>query len=111
MSTRYILSKLALQDQDDIWDYTVENFGIDQAVTAVEEIDRHILLLCDGRKIGRVRRDLAPENHRVWVGPYGYLIIYIPETKPRCSCLGSGMGDRSCLRSLVVPTNELTGAG
>ena len=69
----YELSAEADKDIEDIFDYTAEEFGLDQAVTYVNAFDHVFADLLDNPELGRRRpeirqglRSIAKESHTVF---------------------------------------------
>jgi plasmid stabilization system protein ParE len=77
---RYVLSRLAADDIDDIWDFIAKR-NIDAADRVIDELYRAIRKLAEMPQIGHVREDLADRTHRFWP-VRDFLIIYHPDTKP-----------------------------
>lgn len=69
----YELSKEADKDLDELFDYTVEQFGMDQAIRYVSSFERVFERLCSQPKSGRLRveirkglRSVSPISHTVF---------------------------------------------
>lgn len=54
----YEITKLAEQDLEDIFDYTVEQFGLEQAVIYVSEFEAAFEGLAVNSKLGRERAEI-----------------------------------------------------
>ena len=80
MSEPYVLSRRALHDLIDIWNYIARR-DVDAADRVLEEIDTAFLKLAAHPEMGHIREDLAPRSYRFWP-IYSYLIIYRPNTSP-----------------------------
>ena len=76
----YILSPLAVQDLDDLWEFIARN-NLDAADRILEEIYEAIQHLVHMPLIGHIREDLADRSHRFWP-VRDFLIIYHPHTSP-----------------------------
>jgi len=59
----YKLTPEALSDLEDIWNYTAENWGVDQAVTYIDGLNSTFMLLADSPEMSRVRTELSPPVH------------------------------------------------
>lgn len=77
---RYVLSRLALQDLLDVWDYIAAD-SVDAADRVTNEIELALDRLADDPKIGHLREDLVTQPLRFWL-VHSYLIIYRAETEP-----------------------------
>ena len=69
----YVLSQSADHDLEDIFDYTVQEFGMDQAVSYLNGLDELFHMLLDNPELGRLRpelkaglRSIAKEAHVVF---------------------------------------------
>jgi plasmid stabilization system protein ParE len=76
----YILSPLAAQDLDDLWEFIARN-NLEAADRLLEEIDAAIQRLVRLPLIGHFREDLADRSHRFWP-VRDFLIVYHPDTSP-----------------------------
>jgi len=76
----YILSPLAAQDLDDLWEFIARD-NLDAADRILEEIYAAIQRLVRLPLLGHVRADVADASHRFWP-VRDFLIIYHPETSP-----------------------------
>lgn len=83
---RWQLSEPAVTDLEDIYDYTAENFGDEQAVDYLTALEVLFDNLSENPKLGRVRneirkglRSIAKSNHVVFyrVQPDGIIIIRV----------------------------------
>jgi len=54
---QYILSQEADKDLEDIFEYTAERFGLDQAIKYLDDFDFLFALLCD-KELGRGRNEI-----------------------------------------------------
>ena len=61
----YELSPEAEQDLSNIFDYTEKEFGLDQAVQYLKDLDRSFIQLCNNPNIGRERTEILNERLRV----------------------------------------------
>jgi plasmid stabilization system protein ParE len=78
--TRFVLTPLAEQDLNDIWDYLAAR-NIAAADRVLRALERAIERLVRRPGLGHLREDLADRRHRFPL-VYSYLIVYRPETKP-----------------------------
>ncbi|HWV14874.1 MAG TPA: type II toxin-antitoxin system RelE/ParE family toxin [Cellvibrio sp.] len=69
----YILSPEAESDLGDIFDYTQQQFGIDQAATYLSELEENFMRLIANPQLGRERneiceglRSLTPSSHVIF---------------------------------------------
>lgn len=74
----YVLSQSADHDLEDIFDYTVQGFGTDQAVSYLNGLDELFHMLLDNPELGRLRpelteglRSIAKEAHVVFYSVNG----------------------------------------
>lgn len=58
---QYELSQEADKDLEDIFDYTVTNFGIEQAVMYVSAFEQTFENLCNNPMLGRERNEIRTE--------------------------------------------------
>lgn len=79
--TPFILSRAAAADIADIWEYILEDAGIDRADAVREEIYHGILHACDHPHRGHRHDHLSDDSLRVW-NVYCYLIVYWPDMFP-----------------------------
>lgn len=68
--TRYVLSPAARADLDEIWDFTRDLWGDDQAKNYVREIERAILRVAGTPMIGRACDEVRPGYRRHAVGSH-----------------------------------------
>ena len=52
MKRRFVLKPRAQADLDEIWDYTVERWGIEQAETYTRQLAKHIQAIADNPALG-----------------------------------------------------------
>jgi plasmid stabilization system protein ParE len=78
--SNYILSPLARQDLNDIWDYIAQD-DFDAADRIINEIHDAILLMSSMPGIGHLREDLTDEPLRFWP-VRRYLIVYHTGAEP-----------------------------
>ena len=72
---RFRLSPAAETDLELIWDYTVESFGVDQALIYIDGLESACELLVDAPLINRPRVELKPA---VRIYPHAeHLLIYL----------------------------------
>lgn len=58
---KVILSKAADADLEDIFDYTVEKYGLDQAVSYVSGFDNTFNMIAENPEIGKERKEIRNE--------------------------------------------------
>jgi toxin ParE1/3/4 len=68
--TRYVLSPAARADLEEIWDYTCQRWGDDQAEEYVREIQRAIERVMDNPMIGRACDELRAGYRKHAVGSH-----------------------------------------
>ena len=68
--TGYTLSPAAQNDLGEIWDYTREHWGIDQAEQYLREIQRAIERVVSNPTIGRACNDVRPGYRKHVVGSH-----------------------------------------
>ncbi|BBX18754.1 plasmid stabilization protein ParE [Mycolicibacterium duvalii] len=68
--TRYVLSPAARADLDEIWDFTRDLWGDDQAENSVRETERAILRVVGNPMIGRACDEVWPGYRRHAVGSH-----------------------------------------
>ena len=74
MKLGYELSELALKDMDSIWNYTAEQWSVEQANTYYLQIFEVIEVICLNPQIGKSIKEVK-ENHRSQIAK-SHLIIY-----------------------------------
>ena len=77
MSLKYKLSKLALEDIDTIWDFTVINCSIVQAEKYYQQIFESIITICQNPMIGKSINEIKEKHRKMLVG--SHMIIYKQE--------------------------------
>ena len=78
--SRYILSRLALHDLLEIWEFIAAD-SIDAADRVSGDIEQALETLADNPRMGHLREDLAAQPLRFWL-VHSYLIVYRPVTEP-----------------------------
>jgi toxin ParE1/3/4 len=78
--SRYVLSPLARQDLNEIWEHIAED-DLDTADRFVDELEAAMDAIAKMPGMGHVREDLADVSHRFWP-VRSYLIVYHSDTKP-----------------------------
>jgi toxin ParE1/3/4 len=68
--SRYVLSPAARADLEQIWDYTRDRWGVDQAETYAHEIQRAIERVVDNPEIGRACDEVRPGYRKHGVGSH-----------------------------------------
>ena len=61
----YELAPEAEQDLSNIFDYTEKEFGLDQAVQYLKDLERCFIQLCNNPNTGRERTEILNERLRV----------------------------------------------
>lgn len=69
----YVLSRAAEQDLGQIFDYTELEFGLDQAVRYLSELEQLFYQLCDNPMLGRERKEIRDELRGI---PCGRHVIF-----------------------------------
>ena len=70
----YEISALALEDIDIIWEYTTENWSIEQAEKYYKEVFSEIERICLNPDIGKSINEIKAHHRRKLVG--SHMIIY-----------------------------------
>jgi len=70
----YELSKIALEDIDSIWEYTVQNWSIKQAEQYYKGIISMIKLICKNPEIGKSISEVKETHKRMNIG--SHMILY-----------------------------------
>jgi toxin ParE1/3/4 len=68
--SRYVLSPAARADLEQIWDYTCDRWGVDQAEKYAHEIQRAIERVVDNPEIGRACDEVRPGYRKHAVGSH-----------------------------------------
>ena len=69
----------AYEDLENIWRYTIEQWGTEQAITYVDELNAAFKRLADNPLLNRERSEFSPP---VRIVPYGsHLIVYLAEER------------------------------
>jgi toxin ParE1/3/4 len=68
--SRYVVLPRAETDLRDIWRYTVEHWGIEQAERYIRNIESHFQAIADNPKRGRACDEIRAGYFRVPVGSY-----------------------------------------
>ncbi len=77
---RFVLTRRAKRDLNDIWDYIASD-NIEDADRVIDALDGAVIKLAQNPGIGHWREELIDKRHRFFpVHPY--LIVYRHETKP-----------------------------
>lgn len=77
---RFVLTPLAEQDLNEIWDYIGDD-SVEAANRVLEKIEKAIYFLVENPGLGHLREDLVDRRHRFYL-VYSYLIVYRPDTDP-----------------------------
>lgn len=78
--TPFVLTRLARQDLEEIWDYLAAD-NLKTAERVLTHIEAAIAKLARAPGLGHWREDLADRRHRFFL-VYSYLIVYRPGTRP-----------------------------
>jgi toxin ParE1/3/4 len=77
MSGHFVLTPRAQTDLDEIWDYTVDRWGFDQAETYTRQLWKDIAILADRPSLGRE----CPEVRRGYrMYPSGSHVLFYRQT-------------------------------
>ena len=79
--SRYVLSRLADRDLNEIWEFIADRDGIDRADGVVADLEDALRFLTENPNAGHCREDLAPRSHRFW-SVHEILVIYLADTTP-----------------------------
>lgn len=74
----YELSEAADEDLDNIFDYTVEEFGFDQAVAYVELIDEQLNTLVTTPEAGKCRDEVRKDLRSLPIGSHIIFYKFLP---------------------------------
>jgi toxin ParE1/3/4 len=66
----YVLSREADNDLEEIFDYTFEEFGFNQAVKYLEEIDNVFAKIVKTPQIGRIRNEVKKDLYSFPIGSH-----------------------------------------
>ena len=77
---RFILTKAAKQDVNDIWDY-IANDNIEAADRVLDALESAMVKLAKNPGVGHWREELTDKKHRFFL-VCSYLIVYRHEAKP-----------------------------
>ena len=73
----YRLRPAARDDLEEIWDYTLREWSVEQALNYTDELEASIDLICESPTMCRERNEFVPP---VRINPHGeHLIIYVIE--------------------------------
>ena len=75
----YSLSEKAVSDLDGIYEFTILNFGLEQARSYLLGLHERFQILADNPGVGRSAAQLAPELRRHEY--QSHIIFYIPKEK------------------------------
>jgi len=68
--SRYLLSPAAQADLEEIWDYTHERWGVDQAEEYLRELQRAIERAAANPRIGRACDEIRPGYRKLAAGSH-----------------------------------------
>ena len=93
--SRYILSRLAERDLDEIWLYIAED-SVEAADKVIEKIRDAMRKLAEMPGMGHRRDEFSADDVRVW-SVYSYLIVYrlVPDRPIQVARVINGMRDLS----------------
>jgi len=86
MNPNYSLRALALQDLEEIWLYTYEKWGVEQADIYLNLLFARFTWLAENPLIGKTRNDI---KSGYYCFPEGMHLVFIPSTKMRSKLLVS----------------------
>jgi len=75
----YSLSGKAISDLDGIYEYTILNFGLEQAQAYLLGLHERFQILADNPDVGRSAAQLAPELRRHEY--QSHVVFYVPKEK------------------------------
>ncbi|GFG87209.1 MAG: type II toxin-antitoxin system RelE/ParE family toxin [Mycolicibacter algericus] len=70
MTVRYLLSPAARADLEQIWDYTADRWGVDQAEEYLRELQYAIERLAANPRIGRTCDEIRPGYRKLSAGSH-----------------------------------------
>ena len=70
MTDRYVLSPAAQSDLDDIWNYTEDKWGLDQAEVYIRQLHQHIEAAAARPMIGRSCFDIRAGYYKYRAGSH-----------------------------------------
>lgn len=70
MSGRYLLAPAAQADLEQIWDYTQDRWGVDQAEDYLRELQRAINRIATNPRIGRACDEIRPGYRKLAAGSH-----------------------------------------
>ncbi|MEY8013771.1 type II toxin-antitoxin system RelE/ParE family toxin [Mycobacterium servetii] len=70
MSGRYLLSPAAQADLEQIWDYTYDRWGVDQAEDYLRELQHAINRIAANPRIGRACDEIRPGYRKLAAGSH-----------------------------------------
>jgi len=80
MTARYVLSPAAQSDLDEIWNYTEEQWSVDQADRYVRELVTAIAAIASGERSGRTCDDIRPGYFKLLSGSH---VVFYKTTGPQ----------------------------
>ena len=96
MSSRYILTKSAENDIDDIVTYITQD-NANAAYDFIDALYDSFELLCDNPLMGYTREDITKHPIRFWAFKWHYLVVYLPDDPLKIVRVLSGFRDLSKL--------------
>jgi toxin ParE1/3/4 len=73
--TRYVLRPRAQRDIEEIWDYSAQNWGVDQAETYIRRIQLAVTRLADDPRLGRKCDDIRAGYRKYRAG--SHFVFYL----------------------------------
>jgi toxin ParE1/3/4 len=77
MKARFVLTPRAQEDLNEIWDYTVERWGLNQAETYTRQLGRDIAAVADRPSLGK-ECDRVRSGYRMY--PSGSHVLFYRQT-------------------------------
>lgn len=80
----FVLTPSAKRDLLAIEQYTLESFGLEQALSITDQFTVAMRMLGEQPRVGHIREDLTPGVRilRYWSVSKRFLIVYRPDTTP-----------------------------
>jgi len=73
MRGRFVLKPRAQADLEEIWDYTVDRWGIDQAETYTRQLSKHVQAVADNPALGHECKEVRA-GYRQY--PSGFHVLF-----------------------------------
>ena len=78
--SKFVLSKQALDDLCEIWDYIAEQ-SIEQADHVERKLQEEFHKLAKTPGLGHLREDITEKGLKFW-RVFDFLVVYVPDTNP-----------------------------